>query len=587
MSAKKQQHPPAETAVGKAAPTGGLRLRPWLFALLVVVLGIAAYWPATSGGYVLDDYDLLEPGAPMRARSFRSLIGPERPIVKMSYLANAQLGGLSPGSFHVVNILLHCLNALILWRLLAALFAAAKLPERIVANKELFVYGIPLLFLLSPIQTESVAYVSSRSELFAGMFFLLGLWGFVVHREQRPWLTAALVLVCLALSVLSKQDKLVLPAIVLAMDYLLLSGCDWRGLRKSWPLYGILVAGVTAGAVLVIRPILFVQSAGFRLDWQTYLFTQFRMYFRYLGQLIWPFHLNLDPDIAPSRSLFEHGSWIALVLLVVIAAAILRWHRKVPVVAFGAMLFFIVLAPTTSFFPLLDYGAERRLYLPSIGFFIAALAALSFLRLSQRSALRVGLAAILAVYAVGTFQRSRVWADDLRLWQDTVAKSPNKSRPWGWLGRVLDGRGQQDQAEQAWIRAEQVVRQGSMEHATLLGNLGLAAARKQNYQQAVDYYERALEIRAYRPTVRAQLAVALLRLGRTEEGWAEFEKAFNNTTGSYEVLMLYAQELYLAGYYAESAREYRMALRLLPESEEARQNLAAAESAARQAGQAP
>jgi len=583
MSAKRQS-PPPKTSAAKASATGPSRSLPWLFVLLVIALGVAAYWPSTSGGYVLDDYDLLEPGGPMRARSFGALVGPERPIVKMSYLANARLGGFNPGGFHLVNILIHCLNALILWRLLAALFAAGKIPERVAAMRDLFVYGVPLLFLLSPIQTESVAYVSSRTELLAAVFFLLGLWGFVVYREKRPWAAAAIVLVCLALSVLSKQDKLVLPVVVLAMDYLILSGCDWRGLRKSWPLYGTLAAGVAVGAVLVIRPILFVQSAGFRLDWQTYLFTQFRMYFRYLGQLVWPFHLNLDPDIAPSHSLLEQGSWLALVLLAVIAAALLRWHRKTPLIAFGALLFFIMLAPTTSFFPLLDFAAERRLYLPSIGFFVAVLAALSYLRMSQRSVLRVGLAAILAVYAVGTFQRSRVWADDLSLWQDTVAKSPEKARPWGWLGRVYDGRGQQQQAEEAWTRAEQVVRQGSIEHATLLGNLGLAAARKENYQQAVEYYERSLEMRAYRPTVRAQLAVALMRLGRTEEGWEEFERAFGKTTGSYEVLMLRAQEYYLAGHYAEAAQDYRMALRLLPESDEARRNLEVAE---RQAGRQP
>ena len=311
------------------------------------------------------------------------------------------------------------------------------------------------------------------------------------------------------------------------------------------------------------------------------------MYFRYLGQLLWPFHLNLDPDIVPSRSLLEQGSWLALLLLIVIAAAIVRWHREAPLVAFGALLFFIVLAPTTSFFPLLDFAAERRLYLPSIGFFVAVLAALSYLRLSTRSVLRVGLGVILAVYGVATFQRSQVWADDLALWQDTVEKSPRKARPWGWLGRIYDGRGQQQQAEEAWIRAERVVRPNSLEHATLLGNLGLAEARKQNYQKAVDYYQKALEIRSYRPTVRAQLAVALMRLGRTDEGWQEFEKAFGNTTGSYEALMLRAQELYLVGRYAEAAQDYRMALALLPESEEAQRNLEAAETAARQAGQRP
>ena len=586
MSAKRQQ-PPAKKAAGKHAPASRLRYLPWAFALLVIVVGVAAYWPATAGGYILDDYDLLEPGGPVRTPSFSMLIGPERPIVTMSYLLNSRLGGLDPGSFHVTNILLHCLNALILWRMLAALFAAGKIPERITANGDLFVYGVPLLFLLSPVQTESVAYISSRSELLAAFFFLLGLWGFIVYRERRPWAAAAIVLVCLAFSVLSKQDKLVLPAVVLVMDYLILSGCDWRGLRKSWPLYGTLAAGAAAGAVLVIRPILFVQSAGFLLDWKTYLFTQFRMYFRYLGQLLWPFHLNLDPDIVPSRSLLEQGSWLALLLLIVIAGAIVRWHREAPLVAFGALLFFIVLAPTTSFFPLLDFAAERRLYLPSIGFFVAVLAALSYLLLSTRSVLRVGLGVILAVYGVATFQRSQVWADDLALWQDTVEKSPRKARPWGWLGRIYDGRGQQQQAEEAWIRAEQVVRPNSLEHATLLGNLGLAEARKQNYQKAVDYYQKALEIRSYRPTVRAQLAVALMRLGRTDEGWQEFEKAFGNTTGSYEALMLRAQELYLVGRYAEAAQDYRMALALLPESEEAQRNLEAAETAARQAGQRP
>jgi hypothetical protein len=346
MSAKRQQPPPNKSAA-KVSQVGPRRSLPWLFALLVIVLGMAAYWPATSGGYILDDYDLLEPGGPMRARSFGELVGPVRPIVSMSYLANARLGGLNPGGFHLFNILIHCLNALILWRLMAALFAVGKMPERIAASRDLFVYGTPLLFLLSPIQTESVAYVSSRSELLAAVFFLLGLWGFVVFRERRAWAAAAIVLLCLALSVLSKQDKLVLPAVVLAMDYLILCGCDWRGLRKSWPLYGTLAAGVAVGAVQVIRPILYVQSAGFRLDWKTYLFTQFRMYFRYLGQLVWPFHLNLDPDIAPSRTLLEQGSWLALVLLAAIAAALLLRHRKAPLAAFGALLFFKLEYPQT------------------------------------------------------------------------------------------------------------------------------------------------------------------------------------------------------------------------------------------------
>lgn len=588
MSAKQQRkfHSPSATNASTArAPSRSVL--PWLFVLLVIALGTLAYWPAVSGPFILDDYDLLETGGPLRALSYSQLIGPTRPIVMLSYLWNYRLTGFSTSAFHLTNIALHCLNALILWRLMLALFSLGVFPKRIIENKPLFTYGIPLLFLLSPIQTESVAYISSRTELLAVFFFLLGLLSFTVFREARPWLAAALVLLCFVFSVLSKQDKLTLPVVVLLLDYLILSGCDWRGLRKSLPLYGLLVCGIIAGFAVVIRPILFVASAGFNLDWQTYLFTQFRMYFRYLGQLLWPFQLNLDPDIAPSHSLLEQGSVFALIALIMLIAAVVRWHRSAPVLSFGALLFFVALVPTTSFFPLLDFAAERRLYLPSIGFFLVVLSAASFINSQRRNVIGAALAVVLLVYSTAAYQRSITWSDDLLLWQDTASKSPNKSRPRAWLGRVYDQRGLLDQAEAAWVQAEQLAEPDSAEQASLLGNLGLAAARRKSYQEAIDFYERSLLIRQNQPVVRAQQAVALMRLGRTDEAWASFDEAHQNQPVPFEVRVLYAQELYLAGRYAEAVAEYEIASRLFPESADTRNNLEAARQAARRAGQAP
>ncbi len=588
MSAKKQRKSRKNRTSEVVSPPGASRRSlSWLFAAFIVLTGAMIYWPATHGPFVLDDFDFLETSGAFQNATYGGLIDNDRPVVMMSYLANYRLAGFDPSVFHKTNIALHCLNALILWRLVLALFVWGKLPQRITTNRDLFVYGLPLLFLLSPIQTESVAYVSSRTELLAVGFFLLGLWAFVSNRERRPWLSAALVLSCFVLATLSKQDKLVLPVVILLLDYLILSGCNWRELRRSLPLYSLLAGGIAIGALVVIRPILFAPSAGFGLDWQTYLLTQFRMYFRYLGQLVWPFDLNLDPDIVPSHSLLEHGSVFGLVALVAILAAIARWHRSLPVISFGALLFFAALAPTTGFFPLLDFAAERRLYLPSVGFFLVVLGVASFVEGRHRKLVAAALATVLLAYGVGTYRRSIVWADDLTLWQDTVKKSPEKARPWSWLGKAYDERGLVTQAQTAWTEGEQVAEQGSGEHATLLGNLGLSQARQKNYAQAVDYYEQALVIRPGQKLIWAQLAVALMRLDRTEEGWQAFERAAEGNRIRYPVRVLRGQELYVAGRYAEAVDDFQRALDLRPESAKVRRNLAVATRAARQAGQLP
>jgi tetratricopeptide (TPR) repeat protein len=588
MSAKKQRKSRKNRTSEVVSPSGASRCSlSWLFAAFIVLIGAVIYWPATHGPFVLDDFDFLEASGAFQNATYGGLIGNNRPIVIMSYLANYRLAGFDPSAFHKINIALHCLNALILWRLVVALFVWGKLPQRITMNRCLFVYGLPLLFLLSPIQTESVAYVSSRTELLAMGFFLLGLWAFVSNRERRPWLSAALVLGCFVLATLSKQDKLILPVVILLLDYLILSSCNWRELRKNLPLYGLLAGGIAIGALVVIRPILFAPSAGFGLDWQTYLLTQFRMYFRYLGQLVWPFELNLDPDIVPSHSLFEHGAVLALVALVAILAAIARWHRTLPVISFGALLFFAALAPTTSFFPLLDFAAERRLYLPSVGFFLVVLGVVSFLEGRHRKLVAATLVTVLLAYGVGTYRRSIVWADDLTLWQDTVKKSPEKARPWSWLGKVYDERGLVTQAQGAWMEGVQFAEQESDEHATLLGNLGLSQARQKNYAQAVEYYEQALVISPGQKLIWAQLAVALMRLDRTEEGWQAFERAMEGFRINYAVRILRAQELYVAGRYAEAVDDFRRALDLQPELDEVRRNLEVATRAARQAGQLP
>jgi tetratricopeptide (TPR) repeat protein len=185
------------------------------------------------------------------------------------------------------------------------------------------------------------------------------------------------------------------------------------------------------------------------------------------------------------------------------------------------------------------------------------------------------------VYAAGTFQRSQVWSSELTVWLDTIKKSPEKYRPWTWLGKVYNDSGQHRKAIEAWERAEKLVKHGTHDHAIILSNLGLAYASINDRAQATEYYRRALEIRPKYPMFWANLAVNQMRMDRAAEAWASFENAVRFGRRRPEVYRLRGQELFQVGRYEEAAADFRRALEIRPEDEVARKNLAAAEAMAR------
>ena len=553
--------------------------RRWWFAVALLALGWAIYTPCLSGPFLYDDYDLKEVHSTVRTGRWQAIVNSGRPLPYLTYLANHRWGGFDPFSFHATSVVLHGLNAVLLWCFLNTLLTPERL-DRIIPHRlrVLFVYGVPLLFLTSPIQTESVAYISSRPEVLGTTFYIAALWVFAsALREHHRWLTALLVVLLFAGAVSCKQDKLSLPFVILMMDYLLLAKGDWRGMKNNWPTYALFGIGGGAGFFVVVKPFLFAQSAGFNLPWAEYLFTQFRVLFVYLRLLLVPVGLNVDWHLVPSETLWEHLSWLGLIVLAGLASACVYLRQRAPLAAFGGVFFFVVLAPTSSFFPLLDFAAERRLYLPSIGFFLVVMVAVVWLFSPSLRNVSVVATALVVAYAAGTYTRSQVWSDELLLWQDAVAKSPDKHRPLNNLGRVYDERGEYATAAGYWRQAEKLVPAGSKDHAYLLGNLGLAHARLKDYRRAVDYYERAIKIAPRVPQFWAQLGVAQLRLGRKEEGFESFRNAFKRRRRSPEIYLLRGQEYFLLGDYQRAASDFARAVNLRPEDQRARRNLRAAE----------
>ena len=584
-----KSRPVREISTGSPPPASAWA-RPGLYGAALFLLGLLIYSPAFDGPFFLDDYDLLEASSSLRTGDFVQIIRTGRPLLMLTFVANYRIGGFEETTgFHLVNILLHGLNALLLWRFLITLLGIEAIKKTFDdATRAALAYGVPALFLTSPIQTESVAYISSRSEVLATTFFLAAMWVFVSDlRVKKPWAAALLMVFLFAAAASSKQDRFTLLPILLLLDYFLLSGFNRHLMKANWRTYGLFVGAGVVGFFVLIQPFLFAVSAGFNLPWQPYLLTQFRMVFLYLRLLAVPFGLNADWDIAASETVWDHLSWAALLMLVVIGGLVFRYRRREPLLCFGALFFFVTLAPSTSFYPLLDFAAERRLYVPSIGIFLIVMILLGRLVAGSRAKAIGTIAVVTLIYSLGTFDRARLWGDELALWHDTAEKSPEKARPLTWLGKLYDERGQSDKAIDYWIRAEKLVEPGTDKHGYLLVNLGVGAAKSKNYARAVEYYEAALKTipKKQQPVVWANLAVAQLRLGRRRAGWRSFRHARGGQTGGAEVYLLYGQELYQLGRYQQAVKAFEDALRARPEHPTARRNLAIARRKAAEAEQ--
>jgi tetratricopeptide (TPR) repeat protein len=397
---------------------------PWAAALAALFVAFEAYGPAIDGPFVFDDRYLPFFSPSVQSLTVFGWMKGVRPLLMLSYWVDYSRGGIEPHSYHVTNVVLHFLTALIIALIVHRLLS--RLDMEAISRSVLAVFSGGL-FLLHPLQTESVDYVASRSELLSVLFFYAAVCVFL-YKKPSDSISVGRALAILALfgaALTSKEHTLVLPALLLLLDLAWVQ----EGWRKNALLYGMMAAAAAVGAFFVGRVVLRADTAGFSVKGitpATYLLTQGRVLWNYLRMFVLPAGLNADPDIAISRSSLEGGAIFGLLALGALAVAAWGYRKTYPLAALGFAIFLLLIAPTSSIIPIQDVQYERRVYLPFLGLALIAIEFLRRLKLSQM--IGVG-AAILVVCTVLTYQRSQVWASSIALWEDTVAKSPKKARP--------------------------------------------------------------------------------------------------------------------------------------------------------------
>jgi len=403
---------------------------------LIVLVTIGAYANGLGGAFQFDDWNVIvhNPAVHDFATWWETMPG-IRSLLKATYVAN-WVSGAGPVGFHVVNVALHALNALLVYVLMRRLLPLMDVRAAAVAS---LAFWIAILFALHPAQTESVTYVSGRSGSLMASFYFAAI---LAHLRSR-WMLSALLLLG---ALLCKENAWTLPVALLLIEAL---KPDFRwssGLRRVAP-HLLVLAGLAVAVLLIpsywrlLGASLETRSLGDNLlsqiDGQWYLIT------RPLLGLV----LNIDPDV-PVRTewaldLVRKGA----VLLALVGIGVWQWRRQ-PWLGFGLLWFFVHLLATNSFLPRTDVANDRALYLALLG-----PATIVVVALHRTLAKGTALAAVIVLaVALGahTVIRNTDYRTEIGLWEVTAIASPHKSRVWNNLGFVLHQAGEIIRARYAY-----------------------------------------------------------------------------------------------------------------------------------------
>lgn len=304
--ARVKQRPASQTA----APSRWPAIAAAAAALIVVFW---AYGPAFSGPFLFDDTTLPFALTAIGDAPLLAWIKSDRPVLMFTYWINARISGSDSFSYHVFNVAIHCITGAIVFLIVRRFLEWSGVET---GKRNLLAAFSALLFLLHPAQSEAVAYLAGRSEALSVMLVFAAFAVFLYRREPRVgWTTALAVLILFVASLLSKQQTIALPGLLLLTDFWWNPGFSFQGIRENWKLYAPLALGALAGVAFFWRLLTTATTAGFGmkdLTWYQYFFTECRALFVYLREFVWPFGLNADWDFPISKTILDRGGrlWI-------------------------------------------------------------------------------------------------------------------------------------------------------------------------------------------------------------------------------------------------------------------------------------
>lgn len=418
--------------------------------LLFAVLALLAFLPYLptlendflptwdDGRYVLQNYRIHQLAWDNIVDLFR--LHPQRgqmpnaqytPLVELSFMLECHFFGLAPGMFHLTNALLHVLNTLLVFLFVRRLTGLVGWAGWTAA-----------FFAVHPLHVESVAWITERKDLLSAFFYLLAVVSylrFLASAARRDYALAILAGIC---AFLAKPLAVTLPAVLLICA--LYQGRGW-GRKTLGPLVpfaalsalGAFVTFYTHFTTSIARP---DEVRAFGAN----LLVAARGVALYAEKFIWPFKLSAFYPVPETWQAFGPDYYAALAALLAGVGTLAYWafHGRHRIVVFSGLFFLIALAPSSRLVPvgMRFLAADRFFYLPGIGFCLllaAGLRSLSRKGGAVRAGALAGATMLCGLWAVATWERSKVWRDDETLWRNALAQYPDSAYILGGLAQAL------------------------------------------------------------------------------------------------------------------------------------------------------
>jgi protein O-mannosyl-transferase len=567
---KSKRHPqPAPPPAAAPAPVTVRRRsrfeHSWIPGLLLLVITVIAYWPALAGGFIWDDDAHLTANpcvvGPLGLKElWTSAAARICPLVQTTFWGEFHLWGLRPLPYHLVNILLHALNGVILWRVLRAL----QIPGAWLGAA---------LWALHPVQAESAAWVTELKNTQSGLFFLLSVLCFVKWRKSPPPGRAgetfyALALLCGALAMASKSSTVILPLVLGLCAWWIARRWCWRDALRVAPFFLFTAAAVALS--MWTQKLEGATGAEYVRSWAERLVTAGRVLWFYPAKLLWPHPLifiyprwQIDPAQATA--------WLPLVA----AGALLSgcwwnrhgWGRPWLFAAAGFVVCLLpVLGIVDHYFLRYSFVGDHFQYLASMAALGGAGAGITKLQeragqLRRPLAVAAG-AVLLTVLAALTWRHAAVFHDDEVLWRDTLVRNPSCWLAQNDLGTVLSARKQDPEAAvhfRACLRL-------NPRNVNALDNLADILVGKGFSTEAEALYRRALQLNPAKVQAWDGLGGVLAGRGRLPEAIDCFRHALRANPRDLDALDQLGKALAASGQAAEATRCLREAVRLAPDS---------------------
>lgn len=547
----------------------------WLCAVLLAGMLCATYSNSFTVPYLMDDMDSIEKNPSIQKGFIEALSPPTnsgvtvsgRPLLNLSLAVNYRLHGTALWGYHAGNLLIHFAAALCLFGVVRRTLKQPLLAARFGEHATLLAYAATVLWALHPLQTESVTYIIQRAESLVGLCYLFTTYAFIraMESSSRVWTVVAIVACFVGMT--AKEVMSTAPLILFLYDRTFVSGSFVESWRRRRTLYLWFASSWLVLLALIISSGSRGSTVGFgAVSLLDNLFTQASAVCKYLKLSLVPVGLTFDYGAVVEKQV-EVILVSILVLLPVLAATAWAVVKK-PTLGFLGAWVFIILAPTSSFVPVVtQLIAEHRMYTALAGVTVGIVMVLYGISRKHSSWLIVCLA---ATYGLLTFNRNIVYQTPISLWEDTERKAPSSVRALTCLGNAYLAAGRTKEALAVFYEAVNLVPDGWS-----LANLGVSLAQIGEMRDGLYVLERAVSLRPEVAKYQAIYGNALMLAKRPTDGVAALKRAVSmepdNVSFRYDLGNAYVEmELY-----AEAESAYKEVLRRAPDDVEALTNYGA------------